>query len=103
MGGEYLDTASGVDEAGWLVTGDVGFLADAGRRYAPSMRRVLDLPRIYASAVAVTKTMTYRTRPPGKPPEVCPFTLDALLVPAPGLPDLDALLGALDRASSETG
>ncbi len=79
------------------------FLVDAGRRYAPSMWRVLDLPLIYASAVAVTKTMTYRTRPPSKPPQDCPFTLDALLVPPPGVPDLDALLGALDRASSKTG
>lgn len=30
VGGEYLDTESGVDDAGWLVTGDVGFVDDAG-------------------------------------------------------------------------
>jgi acyl-CoA synthetase (AMP-forming)/AMP-acid ligase II len=36
VGGEYLDTASGVDEAGWLVTGDVGFLDDAGYLFVES-------------------------------------------------------------------
>lgn len=30
VGGEYLDTASSLDTAGWLVTGDVGFIDDAG-------------------------------------------------------------------------
>jgi acyl-CoA synthetase (AMP-forming)/AMP-acid ligase II len=30
VSGEYLDTASGVDGAGWLATGDVGFVDGAG-------------------------------------------------------------------------
>jgi acyl-CoA synthetase (AMP-forming)/AMP-acid ligase II len=30
VSGEYLDTASGVDGAGWLVTGDVGFVDEIG-------------------------------------------------------------------------
>ena len=36
VGGEYLDTESGVDEAGWLVTGDVGFVDDAGYLFVES-------------------------------------------------------------------
>jgi hypothetical protein len=61
------------------------------------MGRVLDLPVIYASAVALTNTMTYRSRPPRTLPERCPFTLDALIVPAPRLSDIDGLLAALNR------
>ena len=30
VSGEYLDTASGVDSGGWLVTGDVGFVDEHG-------------------------------------------------------------------------
>jgi len=30
VGGEYLDTESSLDDAGWLVTGDIGFIDAAG-------------------------------------------------------------------------
>jgi hypothetical protein len=73
------------------------FLTDARDRYAPSMRQAVDLALIYASAVALINTMTYRSRPPRTLPERCPFTLDALIVPAPRLPDIDSLLAALNR------
>jgi hypothetical protein len=73
------------------------FLLDARQRYSPSMGPVLNLPVIYASAVALINTMTYRSRPPRTLPERCPFTLSALIAPAPGLPDIDALLAALNR------
>jgi acyl-CoA synthetase (AMP-forming)/AMP-acid ligase II len=36
VGGEYLDTESGVDAGGWLVTGDVGFVDDAGYLFVES-------------------------------------------------------------------
>jgi acyl-CoA synthetase (AMP-forming)/AMP-acid ligase II len=36
VGGAYLDTAPGVDDAGWLVTGDVGFLDDEGYLFVES-------------------------------------------------------------------
>jgi acyl-CoA synthetase (AMP-forming)/AMP-acid ligase II len=36
VGGAYLDTESGIDDAGWLVTGDVGFVDDAGYLFVES-------------------------------------------------------------------
>ncbi len=36
VGGEYLDTESGLDRAGWLVTGDVGFVDDDGYLFVES-------------------------------------------------------------------
>jgi hypothetical protein len=61
------------------------------------MRQAVDMALIYASAVALINTMTYRSRPPRTLPERCPFTLDVLIAPAPRLPDIDGLLAALNR------
>jgi hypothetical protein len=79
------------------------FLRDARDRYAPSMRQALDLDVLYAGEVALIAAMVYRSRPPRRLPEVCPFTLNALNVPPPGLPDIDALLAALNQPPAEPG
>ena len=71
---------------GWPVARDVenwradarGFRAQAVNRFAPSMRRRLDLARIYRQALrAVPDTMD--GQPPQPLPETCPATLDELL------------------------
>ncbi len=71
---------------GWPVARDAenwradarGFRAQAVNRFAPSMRRRLDLARIYRQALrAVPDTMDGQ---PSQPlPETCPATLDELL------------------------
>ena len=67
------------------------------------MQQALNLDELYLDSVAVIAQMTYRSRSPRRPPEICPFTLDALIVPRPALPDLDALLAMLDYPPPETG
>jgi len=71
---------------GWPLARDVenwradarGFRAQATNRFAPSMRRRLDLARIYRQALrAVPATMD--GQPPQPLPETCPATLDELL------------------------
>jgi hypothetical protein len=71
---------------GWPLARDVenwradarGFRAQAVNRFAPSMRRRLDLARIYRQALrAVPQTMD--GVPPQPLPEACPATLDELL------------------------
>ena len=56
------------------------FLAQARRRFVPSMRRKLDLPGLYADALQALPTMI-DGQPPLPVPELCPFTLDGLLSP----------------------
>ena len=59
-----------------------GFRAQAANRLAPSMRRKLDMPRIYRQALrAVPETMD--GQPPQPLPESCPASLDELLSDAP--------------------
>jgi len=71
---------------GWPLARDMenwradarGFRAQAANRFAPSMRRRLDLARIYRQALrAVPQTMD--GVPPQPLPEACPATLDELL------------------------
>src|SRR5277367_402754 len=59
-----------------------GFRAQATNRFAPSMRRKLDLGHIYRQALrALPETMD--GQPPKPLPETCPATLDELLSDAP--------------------
>jgi Domain of unknown function DUF29 len=59
-----------------------GFRAQATNRFAPSMRRKLDMARIYRQALrALPETMD--GQPPQPLPEVCPATLEELLSDAP--------------------
>jgi len=59
-----------------------GFRAQATNRFAPSMRRKLDMSRIYRQALrALPETMD--GQPPQPLPETCPATLDELLSDAP--------------------
>ena len=55
-----------------------GFRADARRRFAPSMRRKIDLAELYADALRILPDLV--DGEPGLPvPPQCPFTLDELL------------------------
>jgi hypothetical protein len=71
---------------GWPLSRDVdnwradarGFLAQARRRFAPSMRQNLDLPGIYADALAALPEQM-DGQPPRLLPQECPVTLDQLL------------------------
>ncbi|GAN75979.1 DUF29 domain-containing protein [Acidisphaera rubrifaciens] len=71
------------------------FLIDARKAFAPSMRQAIDLHFLYQDARAVVTRMTYRRLPPRPAPERCPYTLDDLIVPRPGVADIDALLAHL--------
>ncbi len=56
----------------------INFRAQAADRFAPSMRQRIDLARIYRQARrAVPQSIDGQAPPPL--PEICPFTLDALL------------------------
>ncbi len=80
----------------WPAARDVGhwraeamaFRAQAARRWAPSMRRKLDIQDIYAGAAAQLRATTYEGSSPPPPPDACPVALDDL-VGAP-LADLEA-------------
>jgi hypothetical protein len=54
------------------------FQGNAERRFAPSMARRIDLPRLYGRAVRQVAILSGGTRPSGWP-ERCPCTLDELL------------------------
>jgi Domain of unknown function DUF29 len=56
----------------------VAFQSDAARRFAPSMRRRIDLARHYRDALEQLETANYDGVPPRAWPADCPFTLDQL-------------------------
>ncbi len=66
------------------------FLDDAERRYSPSMRQRIDLAENYARALRRIRSTTDEAGAPRPLPDVCPFTLDALLAG-----DIDALVGMI--------
>ena len=57
----------------------VAFLANAERRFSPSMRRAIDLSRLYQRAVLAARLETDESGQPADLPDACPFTLDQLL------------------------
>ncbi len=72
-------------------TGEVlVFLADAQRRFSPSMRQRIALDRIYAKACRAVRISALDGVPPGTLPDACPYALDDLLADEP---DLARLIG----------
>ncbi len=60
--------------------GEIGaFQADAAQRFAPSMRRRINLALLYDKARTQQKGIKYDGVSPASWPEFCPFTLDELL------------------------
>lgn len=55
------------------------FMAQARRRFVPSMRQRLDLPGIYTDALKVVRHERIDGQSPGPLPQECPATLDDLL------------------------
>ena len=53
--------------------------SDAARRFAPSMRRRIDLADIYDQAKRQIGLTRYGGKAPLTPPTICPVTLDELL------------------------
>ncbi len=56
-----------------------GFQSGLQERFAPSMRQRLDVPRIYLRARDELDGIDYDGQPPQSWPDICPFSLDALL------------------------
>ena len=57
----------------------MSFRADAAERIAPSMRRRINLARLYRTAREQVQAATYGEREPLPSPEACPLNLDQLL------------------------
>jgi hypothetical protein len=57
----------------------VALQKDAARRFAPSMRQRIDLPRLYADGLEQLDGIQYEGTAPLPWPADCPFTLDQLL------------------------
>jgi hypothetical protein len=55
------------------------FQKNAARRFAPSMRRRIDLAKLYSDAREQLDGIDYDDTAPHAWPEACPFTLDDLL------------------------
>ena len=55
------------------------FQQNVARRFAPSMRQRIDVPRLYADALEQLDGAEYDGMVPRPWPTVCPFTLDELL------------------------
>jgi hypothetical protein len=71
----------------------VGFLIDAKKRFAASMAQRISIEDEYGNALKQVLATTIDGQPPGRLPDQCPFTLDALL-----LADRDALEAQLRSA-----
>ena len=56
-----------------------GFRAQARRKYRASMAQKIDLPGLYADALQAMPD-TIDGAPPGPVPDVCPWTLEGLLI-----------------------
>ena len=65
------------DTENWLAESR-GFLAQARRRFVPSMRQKLDVPGLYADALEALPTIMDGL-PPQLMPPACPVSLDELL------------------------
>jgi hypothetical protein len=72
----------------------VGFLADAERRFAPSMWQAIDLAGVYRSALRQVTLLRIDGTAPRPLPPACPFALDDLLADAPEIGSLLARLTA---------
>jgi hypothetical protein len=60
--------------------GEIGsFQADATQRFAPSMRRRIDLAKLYGSALGQLKGINFDGVSPRPWPATCPYTLSELL------------------------
>ena len=61
----------------------VGFLADANRRFTPSMRHLIDIGRLYAPALRQVRLVRIGGTAPARLPPACPLALDDLLTDEP--------------------
>jgi hypothetical protein len=71
----------------------VGFLADAGERFTPSMRQRISLSGLYRKALRQVRTGAEPGDLPRPLPDLCPFTLDDLLTEDADVEALAAKLG----------
>ncbi len=58
----------------------VVFLADAERNFTPSMRQMIDLPKLYSKALIAARLETDEAGQPQSLSDMCPYTLEQLLV-----------------------
>jgi Domain of unknown function DUF29 len=70
----------------------VAFQTSLERRFAPSMRQRIDLPKIYNRAKQQIDVLRYGGRPAQASPATCPVTLDQLLTASPE--DLEAAVSS---------
>jgi hypothetical protein len=57
----------------------VAFQSEAVSRFAPSMRRRIDLDNVYERAARQIEPLRYGGNPAPAPPAICPVSLDQLL------------------------
>ena len=76
------------------------FLLDARRRLTPGMAQKLALQDLFRDARSAVEGMTLGGYPPRALPDMCPYALADLIVPAPDAPDVDGLLARLGPASA---
>lgn len=57
----------------------VAFQGDLHRRFAPSMRQRIDLPKLFLVAAVQVGKLQYAGRPAASAPEPCPVSIDELL------------------------